>query len=118
MTEDSRQDQLIRLINGYWHTQAIYVAAKLGLADLLRDQPRTAEELAVDTGTHPRALHRLLRALASLGIFAEDERHRFALTPLAEGLRSDGPNSVRALAIMRGEWQYEAWGRLLYSIQT
>lgn len=118
MMDDSYPDQLVRLMNGYWQTQAIYVAAKLGLADRLRDQPRTAEELSAEAGAHPRALHRLLRALASLGIFAEDDRHRFALTPLAEGLRRDGPNSVRALAIMRGEWQYEAWGQLLYSIQT
>lgn len=118
MTDPSPQDQLARLMSGYWYTQAIYVAAKLELADLLRDQPRTADELAVATQTNALSLYRLLRALASLGIFAEDAAGRFRLTPLAEGLRSDVPGSLRALAIVRGEWQYEAWGQLLHSIRT
>jgi hypothetical protein len=118
VSDPSPQDELARLMSGYWHTQAIHVAARLGVADLLKDGPRSAEELAGSTGTHPRALYRLLRALASLGIFAEDDERRFALTPLAGCLRSDVPGSLRSLAIMRGEWQYEAWGRLLYSVQT
>jgi hypothetical protein len=112
------QDQMARLMSGYWHTQAIYVAAKLGLADLLADGPKTADALASSTKTNPRAIYRLMRALASLGIFVEDDQHRFSLTPLAECLRSDVPGSVRSLAIMRGEWQYESWGQLLFSIQT
>lgn len=118
MAELSPQEQVARLASGYWHTQAIYVAAKLGLADLLRDGPQTADELAAATQTHPRALYRLLRALVSIGIFAEDDSHRFALTPMAECLRSDVTGSVRSLAIIRGEWQYEAWGQLLHSIRT
>jgi hypothetical protein len=118
VAELSPHDQVARLASGYWHTQAIYVAAKLGVADALANGPRSAEELASVTGTNPRALYRLLRALASLGIFAEDDQHRFALTPMAECLRSDVPGSVRSLAIIRGEWQYEAWGQLLYSVRT
>jgi hypothetical protein len=59
-----------------------------------------------------------LRALASIGIFAEDEQRRFGLTPMAECLRGNVPGSVRSLILMRGEWQYQAWGQLLYSIQT
>ena len=118
MPEPSPQDQVARLASGYWHTQAIYVAAKLGIADLLADGPKSADELAPATRTNPRALYRLLRALASLGIFAEDDRNRFALTPMAECLRTGVPGSVRSLAIMRGEWQYEAWGQLLHSVRT
>jgi hypothetical protein len=118
VAEPSPQDQVARLASGYWHTQAIYVAAKLGIADALADGPRTADELSAATQTHPRALYRLLRALASIGIFAEDDGRRFALTPLAECLRSNVPGSVRALAIMRGEWQYESWGRLIESVRT
>jgi len=117
VAETTSQDQLTRLMSGYWYTQAIYVAAKLSLADLLAQGPRSAEELAAATATQPRALYRLLRALASLGIFVEQEG-RFAMAPLGECLRSGVHGSVRALAIMRGEWQYEAWGQLLYSIQT
>lgn len=118
MSEPSPQEQLARLAGGYWHTQAIYVAAKLGIADSLKDGPRSADELAALVGAHPRALYRLLRALASLGVFGEDDRGRFALTPMAECLRRDVPGSVRALCIMRGEWQYEAWGQLLHSVRT
>jgi hypothetical protein len=108
-------ERLAGLMTGYWYTQAIYVAAKLGLADLLADGPRSAAELAEATATDWRSLYRLLRALASLEIFAEDDRQRFCLTPMAECLRS---GSMRSLAIMRGEWQYQVWGRLLYSVQT
>jgi hypothetical protein len=118
MDGPSPQDQLSRLMSGFWHTQAIHVAARLGLADLLRDGPRTPADLADATGTDPRALYRLLRALASIAVFAEDEQHRFRLTPLAECLRGDVPGSMRSLAIMRGVWQYQAWGQLLYSVQT
>lgn len=118
MSDPNPQDRLVGLMSGFWHTQAIYVAAKLGMADRLSGGPRPVAELAADTGTDPRALYRLLRALASLGLFAEDEQHRFGLTPLADGLREDAEGSVRSLAIMRGEWQYAAWGELLYSVRT
>ncbi len=118
MAAASPREQITALMSGYWHTQAIYVAVKLGVADLLRDGPRSAAELAAATGTEPRALYRLLRALSSLGIFAEQDGQRFALTPMAECLRTDAAESVRSLAIVRGEWQYEAWGRLLGSVQT
>src|SRR5687768_1963875 len=111
---ENLHDQLSRLVSGYWYTQTIYVAAKLGIADLLKDGPRFVPELAEATGTNPRALYRLLRALASIGIFAEDQG-RFTLTPLAECLLDP---STKAMATMRGEFQYRAWGELLYSIQT
>ncbi len=111
---ENLHEQLAHLLSGYWYTQTIYVAAKLGLAELLRDGPRSAEELATATGTNPRALYRLLRALASIGLFAE-EAGRFALTPLGECLHDP---STKAMATMRGECQYRAWGELLYSVQT
>ena len=96
----------------------LYVAAKLGLADLLKNGPRTADDLASATQTHPRSLYRLLRALASVGVFAADDRQRFSLTPLADCLRTDVPGSQRALAIMAGEEHYRAFGDLLYSVKT
>jgi len=114
----SPNDLMNRMITGYWSTQAVYVAAKLGIADLLTAGPRTAEDLAGSTGTHAPSLYRLLRALASMGIFAEDASAKFGLTPLAECLRSDVPGSQRALAIMSGEEHYKAWGELLYSVET
>lgn len=118
MQQPSHQEQIGRLLTGNWITQALYVAAKLGLADLVKDGPRGATELAAATATHGPALYRLLRGLASLGVFAESDGERFGLTPLAECLRSDVPGSQRALAIMNGEEHYRAWGDLLYSVRT
>ncbi len=112
------QEQMSRMLTTYWVSQALYVAAKLKLADRLKDGPRTADELASATGTHAASLYRLLRALASVGVFAEDDGHRFALTPLAECLRSDVPGSQWAMAVMNGEEHYLSWGELLYSVQT
>jgi SAM-dependent methyltransferase len=114
MNDPNLQDQLARLVSGYWYTQTIYVATKLGIAELLKDGPKSAQELAHATGTNARALYRLLRALASISIFAEEEG-RFSLTPLAECLLDP---STKAMATMRGDFQYRAWGELLYSVQT
>jgi len=112
------QEQMSRMLTTYWVSQALYVAAKLKLADRLKDGPRTADELACATGTHATSLYRLLRGLASVGVFVEDDRQRFALTPLAECLRSDVPGSQWAMAVMNGEEHYLSWGELLYSVQT
>jgi hypothetical protein len=106
------------MMTGYWISKAIYVAAKLGIADLLADSPHSAEELAAATQTQAGALYRVLRALASVGIFSEETPNRFALTPLAELLRSDTPDSMRALAIMYAEEQYRAWDDVLHSVRT
>lgn len=111
-------EQLTQMITGYWTSQAIYAAAKLEIADMLKDGPRCVDDLATSTSTHTDALYRLLRALASVGIFAESKQRTFSLTPLAERLRSDVPGSQRALALMNGEDMYRAWGEVLYSVQT
>jgi O-methyltransferase domain/Dimerisation domain len=110
---------LLRLASSHWVGQAVHVAAKLGVADLLEDGPKTPAALAEATGAHAGALHRLLRALASLGVFAEDGAGRFTLTPLAEGLRTSVPGSLRAYAILMGEeWHWRPWGELLASVRT
>ncbi|HEX4145399.1 MAG TPA: methyltransferase [Pirellulales bacterium] len=114
----SPQERMNQMLTGYWTTQALYVAAKLGIADLLTGGPRSADDLAQATKVHAPSLFRLLRGLASLGVFAEDGERRFSLTPLAQCLRSDAPGSQRSLAIMSGEEHYQAWGELLYSVQT
>ena len=118
MKENALPQQLDQMITGYWVSQSIYAAAKLGIADLLVAGPQTAELLADATKTNCGALYRLLRALASVGIFTENEQREFALTPLAEFLRSDVPGSKRALALMSGDEQFQAWSEILYSIQT
>lgn len=110
---------LMQLAAGCYLTQAVYVAAKLRVADLLRDKPLTITELARNTNSHERALYRLLRALASVGVFAETETKIFALTPSAELLRSDVPGSMRDAAIFMGEpWHWAVYGQMLYSVET
>jgi hypothetical protein len=109
--------ELLSHITGLWRSRAVYVAAKLGVADALRDGPRPVAEIAAAVGAHPGALHRLLRALASLGIFAE-RGGRFELTPMAEQLRSDRPGSLRAMALTVGGLPFQAWGEALHSVQT
>ena len=106
------------MIIGSWISRAIYVAAKLRIADHLADGPRTAEELAAAAGVAPRPLYRLLRALAGVGVFAQEADGRFRLNPLAEPLREDGPDSLWAFAVMLGEEQYRCWGDLLETVRT
>lgn len=118
MTNIPPQAQLGQMITAYWTSQAIYAAAQFGIADLLSDGPKSADELASATGTKSELLYRLLRALASAGIFAEEDGKRFSLTPLADPLRSDVEGSQRSLALMMGDAQYRAWGNLADAVQT
>lgn len=111
------RQQLLQMINSYWTAQAIHVAAKLKLADRINEGPKTAAELAALTNTQPQALSRLLRALASVEIFYEDDRGRFHITPIAECLL-DVHGSQYAVAMMMGDEHYRSWGELLYSVQT
>ena len=97
--------------------QALHVVAVLGIADLLADAPKSSDELAQVTGSHARTLYRVLRTLAAAGVFAEDKRGRFRLTPLGQPLRSDVANSVRAASIfLSGESELE--GRLVDCVQS
>jgi hypothetical protein len=121
--QDEQHEQpavaLRRLVNGYQVSQAIHVATVLGVADHLAGGPRTSDELAADTGSHPDALYRLLRALAAVGVFREEPGRRFALTPLGDCLRTDAPRPVgpwAAFAMTPPQW--DAWGALLHSVRT
>jgi O-methyltransferase domain/Dimerisation domain len=110
---------LRRLVNGYQVTQAIHVAATLGIADLLRDGPRSSDELAAATDSHAPSLHRVLRALASVGVLHEADDGRFALTELGEGLRSDAAEPVGGWAAYVGSpAHFRAWGALLHTVRT
>ena len=110
---------LTQMILGSLASQAVYVAAKLGIADLLVSGPKPVDELAKATETDAPSLYRVLRALASLGIFTEQNNRIFAMTSTAEPLRSDVPNSLRDVAIFMGEdWHWEVWGKTLQSVRT
>ena len=110
---------LQQLIQSFQVTQCIYVAAKLGIADLLKDGPRSSEELAKATGTHAPSLYRVLRLLRAVDIFTEGDAHSFALTPLGVYLQTGVPGSLRNMVLCNGEkpfWQL--WGALLHSVET
>lgn len=93
---------LLHLATGYWISQSLFVAATLGIADALKDGPRSVEELAAITQTQRPALFRLMRALASVGVFTHSPDDRFALTPLARPLQQGVPGSLRALLRQMG----------------
>lgn len=110
---------LSQIMFGTWIAQAVYVAAFLGIADLLKDGAKDINELALLTDSQPSYLYRILRALASVDIFNEVEPYKFALTPMAEYLQSNIPGSLRGLAIMLGdEWHWHCWGDIINIVKT
>ena len=112
---DASSAVILRLINGYQVSQAIHVAAALGLADELAEGPRAVGELASVTATDEGALHRLLRALAAVEVLREQDDGTFALTDLGEALR--GPAGSWAAFIGRPP-HWASWGQLLHSVRT
>jgi hypothetical protein len=116
--ENPSPPALFKMATAYWLSQAIYVAAKLGIADLLRDGPQSCVALATSTGSDASSLFRLMRALSSMGIFSHLGKGRFALSRLAECLQSEVHGSLRAMVITIGEIHYQACGNLLHSVQT
>ena len=115
----SPPDVMRNLAIGYWVARLVHVAAKLRLADLLKDGPRTPEDLATAAGVQPLALYRVLRALASVGVFAETTGRRFKLTPLAATLQTGVPASRHGWALMINEnWMWDAWKELLHGVKT
>ena len=94
------------------------MAAKLGIADLLKDGPKLIDELADSTGANARNLYRVLRALSSRGIFAETGDGRFDLPPLAEPLQTLVADSLSGWAIISGGEWHRAWGDLLNNVMT
>ena len=109
---------LFRMMTGHHVSQAIYSVAKLGIADLLGDGPRRPDELAKATGTNGVALRRVLRLLASVGVFTEEAGGEFALTPIGTCLRGGVPGSMRASVLLYGGIVQQAWGHLMHSLIT
>jgi hypothetical protein len=110
---------LYQLATGYYVSRALFVAAKLDIASLLKDGPRHYTDLAKATGTHAPSLNRVMRLLASEGVFREEENGHFALTPIGECLRTGVPGSSRAMVMnFAGHRVQEGWKDLEYSVRT
>ncbi len=115
----SPQEKIFNLLSGFWLARSIYLAAKLGIADLLNDRPKAISDLAAETHCDARSLYRLMRVLASQGIFDEVSDRCFALTPLGATLQSDTPNSLRyTLMTEMGPAHSIGWGNGLHSLKT
>ena len=111
-------EKLVGLFNHAMLSQAISVAAELGIPDLLAGGPRKPEELAFETGCPAEPLHRLMRALASIDLCSERPDGSFSLTALGTVLRSDVANSLRSWIIWCGRYLWPLWGNLLHSVKT
>jgi hypothetical protein len=110
---------MMQMITGYWVSVCIYVAAKLGVADVLSGQQAlSVAELAKQVQANEDYLYRILRALAGVGIFKELAGKRFEQTAFSDLLRADVPGSMRGIALMMGEEHYRAWGHLFESVKT
>ncbi len=110
---------MMQMLTGKWLSLSLSVAADLGIADLLAKGDQTADELAAAVSAHGPSLYRVLRALASVGVFAETEGRRFTMTPLAECLRSNVPNSVREFArFIAIPAASRSWDNLMHSVKT
>jgi hypothetical protein len=100
-------------------SQAIYVATRLGIPDLLADGPRETGDLARATGSHAPTLRRVLLALAGVGVLDKVGPDRFALNPVGAGLRTGVPGSVRASVLfLLNESHWRPWGHLLHTVRT
>lgn len=113
------QAVILQTACGTMMSQALGVAARLGIADLLRDGPRSSADLAEATSSHESSLFRILRSLAAAGIFREAGPQTFVNTPASEMLLSDVPNSMRNCAIFMAEpWHTEVWANMPHSVRT
>jgi hypothetical protein len=113
------QEAMLDHIVGYWVSQMVFVVAKLGIADVLAKGAKTPAAIAEQVGAHAPFVHRLLRTLASLGMFAETSSGRFRLTPTGATLRTGVPGSLRDFALMMvDDYNWSAWGGLFHGVQT
>jgi hypothetical protein len=110
---------LNQIIGGPRLCQALGVAAELGVADCVKDEPLSAAEIAARTGANGEKLYRVLRALATVGVFREDETGRFAQTEISQLLRSDVAGSQRAWARMTcAKWHWDMLGWMTEAVRT
>lgn len=119
LVQANSTEHVLQLATGYIASISIHIAAKLGIADLLKDGPKSITDLAAATQMQEDRLYRVLRALASVGVFTEIGKRSFALTPAAEMLRSDVQGSIRPMAIWMGDpMHFRVYAEMPHSVQT
>ena len=113
------QQLLSQLLFGKQLTYCLSGVARLGVADHMGGEPQPVEEIAAAVGAHAPSLYRVMRLLASFGVFREEQGRKFALTPAGELLRSDAPGTIRYFAMMFGdEWTTRAYERFTDVLRT
>jgi hypothetical protein len=112
------QQTFMKMLSGFWISQSIYTAAKLGVADYLQAGPQSISNIAKSLNANEDYLYRLLRALASIGIFQETDDQTFALTPLSTLLCTNAEASMKSVALLLGEENYNVWGYLHQAVKT
>lgn len=112
-------DVLFQMIIGKWISQAVGTIVELGVPDELAKGARQCKEIAREAGVSEDGLYRLLRALASVGLFSERADRRFRLTAMGQLLRSDHPQSLSGYARFTAhDITWRPWGQLSYSVKT
>jgi hypothetical protein len=110
---------LMQMTSGYMVSAALYVVTKLSIAESLASGPKPISTLARDSGMQQDGLYRLMRALASVGMFAESQPRIFALTPFSDLLRADAPGSMRNLVLwMTNKLHFDVWSEMMHSVKT
>ena len=115
---DSSSSVLLEMMHGYQKSQALFVAAKLGIADILSNGSKTTDELAKATGVNSRSIYHLMRSLISVGVFSTEDNDKFQLNPMGKHLLTGTSDSLRGTVMAMGDEIYQAWGNLLYGIKT
>jgi len=112
------REKLLMLSYGGWISRSLYVVAKLGIPELLIDGPKTIEELANETKSHPRSLYKIMRMLAGYGVFKEEDNQKFSINDLSILLTKNHPFTSSSMTIWYGEEGYDIWEKLLEGVQT
>ncbi|MCL1472483.1 acetylserotonin O-methyltransferase [Argonema antarcticum] len=115
---ESSSSVLLEMMYGYQKSQAIFVATKLGIADILNNGSKTADELAEATGVDSRSIYHLMRMLVSVGVFSVENNDKFQLNNLGKHLLTGTSDSLRGTVMAMGDELYQAWGNLLPSIKS
>ncbi|HEY0700350.1 MAG TPA: methyltransferase [Micromonospora sp.] len=110
--------KLLGILSGSWLAQACFAIVTLGVPDLLAGGPRSSDDLAARCGADPRALYRLLRALAAGGVLRQTGGREFALGTVGELLRTDAPGSAHLVALMQGDQVFRSFAEITHTVRT